>query len=254
QTCALPICARCTEFELPRGRSGGCLAARKVRCFQDCAAHAFDAGAPVGPGTGDQLIDAVAELEADAALLLQLLDLLAEDADDLRPRPPGQMEAWHAVAVTGGVAGAALGPTDGGQNVEPQVLEVAALLVGGKADVFPAPGLRPAVVRGVLELGGILPVAPGQVFAVLDPHEPLLRAVDVEQSTEGPERLSAQVITAFLVQDEDVQPTRCGLIGGDEPRQACTDDDDVRIPLRTQTVLPYLRASASAPRAHGARI
>src|SRR5699024_2260005 len=127
--------ARCTEFELPRGRSGGCLAARKVRCFQDCAAHAFDAGAPVGPGTGDQLIDAVAELEAEAALLLHLLDLLAEDADDLRPRPPGQMEAWHAVAVTGGVAGAALGPTDGGQNVEPQVLEVAALLVGGKADV-----------------------------------------------------------------------------------------------------------------------
>src|SRR5699024_5690193 len=105
-------------------------------------------------------------------------------------------------------------------------------------DVFPAPVLRPAVVRGVLELGAILPVAPGQVFAVLVPHEPLLRTVDVEQSTEGPECLSAQVITAFLVQDEDVQPTRCGLVGGDGPRQACTDDDDVRIPLRTQTVLP----------------
>src|SRR5699024_10728721 len=122
--------ARRPELELPHRCSGGRLAARKVRCFQDCAAHAFDAGAPVGPGTGDQLIDAVAELEADAALLLQLLDLIAEDADDLRPRPPGQVEAWHAVAVTGGIAGAALGPTDGGQNVEPQVLEVAALLIG----------------------------------------------------------------------------------------------------------------------------
>src|SRR5699024_6084664 len=151
-----------------------------------------------------------------APLLLQLLDLLAEDANDLRARSPGQVETGHAVAVPGGVAGAALGPADGGQDVEPQVLEVAALLIGGEADVLPTPGFRPAVVRGVFELRGVLPVSPGEVFAVLDPHEPLLRAVDVEQATEGPERLSAEVIAVFLVQNEDVQPARCGLVCGDK--------------------------------------
>src|SRR5699024_10961249 len=96
--------ARRPELELPHRCSGGRLAAREIRCFQDRAAHALDPGAPIGPSFRDQLVDAVAELEADAPLLLQLLDLLAEDANDLRARSPGQVETGHAVAVPGGVA------------------------------------------------------------------------------------------------------------------------------------------------------
>ena len=156
------------------------------------------------------------EAELDLALCLGGLNGLAEDAHDLGTGAPGQVEAGHGVAVAAGVSGTALGPADSGQHVEAERLEVVALLSGCETNVLATPAARPVIVLGVVELRGVLPVAPSELLGILDSHQLLLGASHIEQATERPEGLSAQVVAIFLVQDKDLQPRLLRLIGGDE--------------------------------------
>lgn len=81
-------------------------------------------------------------------------------------------------------------------------------------------------MRRVVVVRGILPVAPGELFRVVDTHELLLRGVHIKESAQRPERLTAQVGAIFLFQDEDVLAALDGLMGRDETRQPRADDDD----------------------------
>jgi hypothetical protein len=54
-------------------------------------------------------------------------------------------------------------------------------------------------------------------------------AVDQQQTTQGPKRLPAKVLAAFLVKDRDGLATCNQFIGGHKSRQTRTDDDNVAL-------------------------
>ena len=192
----------------------------RVRGREHAATHAGDATV-----LHDELVHAVAEAETYAALLFGLEERLAEDAHDLRACAPREVKTRGRVAVSRRIAGAALRPADGGQHVKSQCLQVIALLIRGEAHVLAAPRAWPRIVLRVVVVRGILPVAPGELFRVVDTHELLLRGVHIEESAQRPERLTAQVGAVFLFQDDDVLAALDGLIGRDETRQPRADDD-----------------------------
>jgi hypothetical protein len=61
---------------------------------------------------------------------------------------------------------------------------------------------RPVVLLAI-ELRAAEPVLTRQLGGVLDPHPPLLGAVDHEQPAEGPECLAAEVLLSLLVDQHD---------------------------------------------------
>jgi hypothetical protein len=195
------------------------------------AAHADDRAV-----LDDELVDLVAEGEAYEPGLLGPLDRLGEDAHDLGPGAPGEVEAWDRVAVAGRTPVTALGPADEGERAEAQSAQVVALLAVGEVDVRPRPLLRPEVlaapgpvgaVAEAVELGRALPVLPGQLGGVRDAHPPLLGAVDEQQAAERPPGLTAEVVAVLLVEHQHSLAGEGELVGGDQPRQASADHDDV---------------------------
>ena len=83
---------------------------------------------------------------------------------------------------------------------------------------------------------------------VLHAQAALLGAVDEEQPAEGPERLTAEVVRALLVQQGDGPPGSGELGGGDEAGEARPDDQDVGRGQRNETcsvgTVPAVRPGA----------
>ena len=99
---------------------------------------------------------------------------------------------------------------------------------GAEADVGLGPAARPLVL-GTVEAGRAEPVLQRQLVGVLDPHAPLLGAVDEHQPAERPERLAAQVGLGLLV-EQDHAPAGVGqLRRRHQAREPGADDDDVRL-------------------------
>src|SRR3954471_18317764 len=167
------------------------------------------------------------EPELDQAALLRRAHSAFERLDDAGPGAPRDVEAWHRVARAGGGVSATLGPADDGKDAVPHLVQPGALLAAGEVDVRLGPLARPVVLVAI-EACGAQPVLPCQLVAVLDPQPALLRGVDEEQPTEAPERLPAEGLLAFLVEQED-SASRIGEFGGcDQSGESGSDDDDVR--------------------------
>src|SRR5690606_34361972 len=116
-----------------------------------------------------------------------------EGGDEPGAGAPRDVEARHAVAVAVGRAVTTLRPPDHGEEPDAALVQPGALLAGRPLDIRLRPAHRPAVlIRQPVEAGRPRPVAPGQVDAVVDPHPPLLGAVDQEEPTEGPPGLTAE--------------------------------------------------------------
>jgi hypothetical protein len=126
------------------------------------------------------------------------------------------------------VVAAALGPPDDGEGLQPAFAQPAALLPRGEVDVGVCPLPRP-VVLGPVESRGAEPVLQRQFVAVADAQPPLLRAVDEEQATEGPERLTTDVVGVLLVHDQHAAPTIDQFTGGNQAGQTGTHHDHVCI-------------------------
>ena len=126
------------------------------------------------------------------------------------------------------VAATALGPANDGKELDAALGKPGALLTGSETDIGLRPFTRPVVFR-TIEGGGAQPVLQGKVVGVANAHAPLLGRVDQEQPAERPERLAAERLLRFLVENEDF-PARLGELGrGDQPREASADDDDIRV-------------------------
>src|SRR3954468_19910451 len=168
------------------------------------------------------------EPELDQAALLRGAHPAFERLDDARTGAPGDVKAGDRVAVTRGRVSASLGPADDGEDAVPHLVQPGALLPAGEVDVRLGPLARPVVLFAV-EACGAQPVLPSELVAVLDAQPALLRRVDEEQSAEAPERLPAEGLLTFLVEQQD--PTsRVGELGGcDQSGEPGSDDDDIRV-------------------------
>src|SRR3954451_6888791 len=168
------------------------------------------------------------EPEVDQAALLRSAHSALERFDDARAGAPGDVKARHRVAMAGCGVSPALGPADDGEDAVAHLVQPGALLPAGEVDVRLGPLARPVVFLAV-EARGAQPVLPSELVAVLDAQSALLGRVDEEQPAEAPDRLTAQGLLAFLVEQQD--PTsRVGELGGcDESGEPGSDDDDIRV-------------------------
>ena len=151
-----------------------------------------------------------------------------EDVDERRARPPGDVEARHRVAVAACVVTASLGPSDDWEGLQPAFPQPAALFPRGEVDVGVCPLPRP-VVLGPVEARGAEPILQRQLMAVMDAQPPLLGAVDEEQATERPERLTTDVVGVLLVNDQHSAPALDQLTGGNQPGQTGTHHDHISV-------------------------
>src|SRR5699024_2233536 len=123
-----------------------------------------------------------------------------------RTGAPGDVEAGHGVAVAGRGAVAALGPPHDREEPDPQLVQPGPFLPRGPLHVGPRPPTGPQVLprRSLdpVEAGAALPVLPREVDRVVDPHPPLLRAVDEEEPSEAPPRLTPQMLRRLLVHEQ----------------------------------------------------
>jgi hypothetical protein len=111
-----------------------------------------------------------------------------------------------------------------------------ALLTSGEVDVRLCPSSRP-VIFGTIEACRGHPVAQGEIERVVYAEPALLRRVDEKESAQRPERLSAEALLAFLVDQQDRAACVGGFGGGDESGESGTDDQHVRA-----AVYPHLSA------------
>src|SRR5690606_6928854 len=121
----------------------------------------------------DELLDAVPEGEAHESACDALVHRPGEGLDDGRTRAPRDVEARDGVAVPAREPTTALGPADDGEELQPALPQVRALLARGELDIGLRPALRPRVL-GPVELGRAAPVLPREGERVTHPHAPLL--------------------------------------------------------------------------------
>ena len=183
--------------------------------LQDRSPYPVDA-----PGGDGERVHPVPEPQPDPAARRRLPDLLFERRHQGRPGTPGDVEAGHRVAVPVGQVAAPLSPAHQREQAHPEPVQPGALLPAGEVDIGPRPPVRPVVlarrvVGAAVEERAALPVLPGQLGGVLDPHPALLRGGDHEQAAERPERLPAQVRFRLLVEEEHPPSRPCQLGGGD---------------------------------------
>jgi hypothetical protein len=89
------------------------------------------------------------------------------------------------------------------------------------------------VILGTVESGAAEPVLPRQLARIADAESPLLGGVDEEQPSEGPERLSAQALLRFLVEQQH-PPARLGQLGArDKARETGSHNDHICVHSRT---------------------
>ena len=103
-----------------------------------------------------------------------------------------------------------------------------ALLPGCERDIGLGPFPWPIVFLAV-EAGGAKPVLPREVVGVANPHSPLLRRVHEEEPAERPERLPTEVVTWFLIKDDDPPARGYELTCGGEPCESGADYDRICI-------------------------
>ncbi len=214
------ITADARNSNSPTAFRDDCHTARRSRRLQHRAAHP-DHGAVLD----DQLVDAMAMREPHLRVTQQPA---REDVDDRRAGPPGDVEARHRIAMAACVVAAALGPADDGEGLQPAFAQPAALLACGEVDVGVCPLPRP-VVLGPVEARGAEPVLQRQLVAVADAQPPLFRAVDEEQATERPERLTTDVVGVLLVHDQHAAPAFDQFTGGDQTGQTGTHHDHISV-------------------------
>src|SRR3954453_10144405 len=168
------------------------------------------------------------EPEVDQAALLRSADSAFERLDDAWARAPGDVKAGDRVAMAGCCVSAAFGPANDGEDAVAHLVQPGALLPAGEVDVRLGPLARPVVFLAV-EARGAQPILPSELVAVLDAQSALLGRVDEEQPAEAPERLTAERLLTFLVEQQD--PTsRFGELGGcDQSGDPGSDDDDIRV-------------------------
>ena len=161
-----------------------------------------------------------------------------------RTGAPDHMKARHGIAVAHGVIAAALGPTDRGKKAKPHRMEPRAFFASSEADIGLRPLSRPIVVIAI-EARRTDPVLQCQIITVLDAEPALLWRIDQKQSTERPECLAAEVLLAFLI-DDDRPLAGFGDFGGrHQPCQSAADDNDVCIPRHRVSLVCWFRHSES---------
>ncbi|CAM4354334.1 hypothetical protein DEMA109039_15520 [Deinococcus marmoris] len=199
------------------------LAAQHVRHFQNVAVDAMH------HTVGDvQAMHAVAELENDSPCHYMLAHPAFKRLHHPRPGSPGDVETRHAVAGAGCALPAALGPAHTGKELHALRRQPAVLLPGGKVHIGFGPFAGP-VVLGAVKSRRVLPVAPRQFVAVTDFQAALLWRINEKKSSERPERLTAQILLAFLVQQQHALSGVGGLGGGHQSGQPRADHDDVGV-------------------------
>ena len=145
----------------------------------------------------------------------------------------------------------ALGPADDRGHPQPEVEQVAALLARREPDVGLRPLPRPEVLALAIEPGRPHPVLQRELVGVLDPHPPLLGAVDEEQAGERPERLAAEVVAVLLLDDQHAAPGLDQLVGGHETGQPGADDQHVWFVHRAGFSAPGPARASPVGSAHG---
>ena len=199
------------------------LAALDAVRFEDRAADAVDNA--IGDG---ERIDAVAELEGQAAAVLRLARAPLERLDQAGAGAPGDMESRHRIAVAHRVIAAALGPADHRKNPVAHRAEPVALLAGRERHIGFRPAPRPQILVAV-EARRTDPVLQREFKTVLDAEPALFGAVDQKKSAERPERLAAEALFAFLVDHDDALAGVGDLCCRYEAGEAPADHDYIRI-------------------------
>ena len=174
----------------------------------------------------DELVHPVAEADVDESCCDTLAKLLLERRDDARTRAPGDVEAWHGVAMTGRGVAAALGPADDGEEANASLTQPGAFLGRGEPQVGLGPLARPIVLLAV-ESRGAEPVLPREFEAVLHPEAALLGRVDQKDSAERPPGLPAEARLGLLVEHDDALTGVDEFGRRDEPGQTRANDDRV---------------------------
>jgi hypothetical protein len=152
--------------------------------------------------------------------------LTREDLDQCRPGTPCDVKAGHGIAVSLSAVAAALGPAHQRKDLQAPVAQPAAFLSGREIDV----GMRPLawpVVLFTIKRRRPQPVLQRKFVAVANAQAALLRAVDEKQAAERPEGLPTQVGAVLLVHDQHPQAAIHQFAGGDQARQARSDNDGV---------------------------
>src|SRR5581483_2689230 len=130
-----------------------------------------------------QLADTVAKLQGDQAALRRRTHPPDEWLQHGRAGAPGDMKAWHRVAVPDRAIAASFGPPDDREEAQPLRGQPGAFLAGGKGQVSLGPLARPVILWAV-ERGGAHPVLERQIVGVADAHAALLRRIDQKQAAE----------------------------------------------------------------------
>ena len=101
------------------------------------------------------------------------------------------MEARDGVAIPVGKIAPALGPLYDRKEANALPTQPSILLSRGKIDLGFCPAARPEVFFSVKSRTPH-PVLQGKIVGVSDPQASLLRGVDQEETSKGPERLPTQ--------------------------------------------------------------
>ena len=197
----------------------------------------------------------------NAAVALPCTHCLAHPArerfDEGGAGAPGDVEARDRVAVPGSGVAASFGPADDREEPHAPLAQPCPLLPRGEVHVGLGPSPRPQIrrVRAVeaVKACAALPVLPGQVDGILDADPALLRRIDKEQPAEGPERLPADVLLGFLVNEDDRAAAVEQLAGGDQAGQPGPHHDDVGIGRHGAPPDCEAPSCRTAPRRHRGR-
>ena len=152
-------------------------------------------------GDGER-IDTVAKAENEAARGRRLVRPPLERLDHAGAGAPAHMELWHRVAMAHGVIAAAFRPADHRKYPVAHRAQPSALFTSSERDIGFRPALRPEILVAV-EAGRSHPVLQREIVAVLDAESALLGRINQKQSAERPERLAAEALLAFLIDDDD---------------------------------------------------
>ncbi len=209
-----------------------------------CRFENFSAHAGRSPTRHVEGIDAVPESEDDAACIGVFAGAPLERLDNAGAGAPGDMESGNRVAVPHGVIAAALGPADHRKNPVSHRPQPVAFLAGCESDIGFGPFSRPVILVAI-KTGGPEPVLQCEVVRILDAEPPLLGRVDQKQPAERPEGLSADILLAFLIDDDHSFAGIGEFGGGHEASQSRADDDCVRIVRHfVSPPVPELKRSA----------
>src|SRR6185437_12104793 len=178
-------------------------------------------------GDGER-IDTVAKAENEAARGGRLARPALERLHDAGAGAPAHMETRDRIAVAHGVIAAAFRPADHRKYPVAHGAQPSAFFTGSERDIGFRPALRPEILVAV-EAGRSHPVLQGEIVAVLDAESALLGRINQKQSAERPERLAAEALLAFLIDDDDPLAGVGDFLRRDEAGETGSDHDYICI-------------------------